>query len=94
MGQGRRYRSSSSKMRKPRLNRDGALELAVRYSYINLNDQDEDNNGEQTDYTLGVNWYINDEIKLMLNYIVAEPLGTKLYNGRLHVLQTRILFSF
>ena len=94
LGQGRRYRATSSRMRKPRLNRDGAVELALRYSYINLNDQDEDNNGQQTDYTLGVNWYINDEIKLMLNYIVAEPMETKLYNGRLHVLQTRMLFAF
>ncbi|MDF1878375.1 hypothetical protein JHD46_01835 [Sulfurimonas sp. SAG-AH-194-C20] len=94
LGQGRRYRSSASRMKKPRLNRDGAVELAFRYSYLNLNDKDEDNNGEQTDYNFGVNWYINDEMKLMLNYIIAEPTQTKLYNGRLHVIQTRMLFAF
>ena len=94
MGQGRRYKFNNASMRKPKLNRGGAVELALRYSYINLNDIDEDNNGAQTDYTFGANWYINDEIKLMLNYIVAEPLNTKLYNGRLNVLQTRILFAF
>jgi len=94
MGQGRRYKFNNASMRKPKLNRDGAVELALRYSYINLNDIDEDNNGAQTDYTFGANWYINNEIKLMLNYIVAEPLKTKLYNGRLNVLQTRILFAF
>jgi len=67
---------------------------SLQGEYTQINDKDEDNNGEQTDYSLGINWYINDEIKLMLNYIVAEPLGTKLYNGRLHVLQTRMLFAF
>ncbi|MDF1877473.1 hypothetical protein JHD47_06550 [Sulfurimonas sp. SAG-AH-194-L11] len=94
LGKGRRYRSSASRMKKPKLNRDGAVELALRYSYINLNDKDEDNNGEQADYSFGVNYYINDEMKLMFNYIIAEPTQTKLYNGRLHILQTRMLFAF
>ncbi|MDF1883900.1 hypothetical protein JHD49_08125 [Sulfurimonas sp. SAG-AH-194-C21] len=94
IGKGRKYRTSTASLKKTRLNKDGAVELAMRYSYINLNDKDENNNGQQVDYTLGANWYINDEIKLMLNYIVAEPSGTKLYTGRLHILQTRMLFAF
>jgi phosphate-selective porin OprO/OprP len=93
IGNGSRYKFSNSTLVKPKLNRDGALEVAFRYSYIDLNDKDE-TGGTQKDYTYGVNWYYNNELKFMFNYIVAEPKGTDDYDGRLQILQARALFSF
>jgi phosphate-selective porin OprO/OprP len=47
----------------------GAWEVAVRYSTVNLNDEAaEQMNGESTSYTIGVNYYPNANVKLMLNY--------------------------
>ena len=94
IGNGRSYKSATSTMKKPKLYKKGALEFAMRYSYINLNDKDEDNNGEQSDYNFGVNYYFNDEIKLMLNYVIAHPHQTKEYDGSLQLLQSRLLFAF
>jgi phosphate-selective porin OprO/OprP len=93
IGNGRRYKFSNSTLAKIKPNKDGALEVAFRYSYIDLNDKDE-SGGVESDYNFGVNWYINDKLKFMLNYVVAEPKNTDDYDGRLQILQARALFSF
>lgn len=46
----------------------GAWEVAARYSYINLNDQNI-RGGTLQDVTLGVNWYCNPYSKVVFNYI-------------------------
>ncbi len=47
----------------------GAWEIAARYSSVDLNDADAgEQNGAATSITLGVNYYPNPNIKLMLNY--------------------------
>lgn len=48
----------------------GAVELAARYSYLNLNDGGI-NGGRLNDVTLGVNWYLNQYTKFQFNYIRA-----------------------
>jgi len=48
----------------------GAVELAVRYSYIDLNSLDI-RGGSIHEMTYGVNWYWNPNTKLMFNYV--EP---------------------
>ena len=93
LGKGRRYKLSTSTLGKIRPNKDGALELAFRYSYIDLNDKDE-HGGTQTDYNYALNWYYSPELKFMVNYVVAEPSGTDDYDGRLKILQARVLFAF
>lgn len=53
---------------KPR-NKGGAWEVAVRYSTIDLNDEDADTMyGSATSVTLGVNYFPNPNVKLMMNY--------------------------
>ncbi len=45
----------------------GAFELAVRYDEYDFRDAPRGGYGERT--TLGVNWYLNDWTRLMLNYV-------------------------
>jgi len=46
----------------------GAIELAVRWAFIDLNDAGV-NGGYLEDMTYGVNWYLNPYTKVMLNYV-------------------------
>lgn len=66
-GESRGYRNSAFTNPKP-THAWGALELALRYSTLNLNDGDV-RGGDQHDWTLGVNWYIDSRFKLQANYI-------------------------
>ncbi|MDB5365958.1 MAG: porin [Rhodospirillales bacterium] len=53
----------------------GAWEVGVRYSYVNLNDTNGGfivNGGKQTLWTFGVNWYVNNNVRFMLNYITGD----------------------
>jgi phosphate-selective porin OprO and OprP len=57
----------------------GAWEIAARYSYVNLNDlftpgiPVADTNGvaggTQNIYTVGLNWYVNRNVRFMVNYL-------------------------
>jgi phosphate-selective porin OprO/OprP len=48
----------------------GAWEVAGRFSYLTLDD-DRIAGGKLRDYTLGLNWYLNNNVRLMWNYIRA-----------------------
>lgn len=51
----------------------GAWEVAGRYSYVNLNDNNVGPNaGSERDLTLGVTWYANKNVRFMLNYVHAN----------------------
>jgi phosphate-selective porin OprO/OprP len=68
----RRYSKSNGTFRAPKLNgKSGAWEVAARYSTLNLQDQDA-TGGEETNLSLGLNWYVNPQIRLMFNAIHAE----------------------
>ena len=49
----------------------GAWELVARFETMEVDDNQFDDI-EADKYTLGVNWYFNDHVKLMANYINAE----------------------
>jgi phosphate-selective porin OprO/OprP len=49
----------------------GALELAIRYSELDLDDRPI-LGGRERDWTLGANWYINRFLKLQANYVHAS----------------------
>lgn len=56
----------------------GAVELATRLSYVDLDeeglgDYTADSRGELLDWTLGVNWYLNPNVRVSANYIRACP---------------------
>ncbi len=65
---------------KPKSNWDeggtGAWEIAGRYSQLDLTDSGI-NGGVMENYTLGLNWYLNQNVRIMWNYIhtQVEDLG-------------------
>ncbi|WP_206413359.1 OprO/OprP family phosphate-selective porin [Lysobacter enzymogenes] len=70
-GEKRSYKSAAFGNLKP--SRDwGAVELAARYSHIDLNDPGSAIGGRQSDWTFGANWYIGQHFKLQFNYVWAD----------------------
>jgi phosphate-selective porin OprO/OprP len=49
----------------------GAIELATRVSYLDMNDVDK-MGGEVYNYTVGINYYINSHTRMMLNRITTD----------------------
>jgi len=57
----------------------GAWEVALRYSVLDLSDiadgwydDKNDHRGKQSDWTAGVNWYVNEYVKFQANYVRAS----------------------
>lgn len=71
----------------------GALELAARYSTVDLNDGLVLRGGEEDNVTFGLNWYLSKYMKIQLNYVLAD-IEHDLYDGSLDVFQTRFQFAF
>ncbi len=56
----------------PRAGGLGAWEVAFRVSNVNLNDPAAGfTGGNETDYTAGINWYLNPNVMIKMNYIRA-----------------------
>ncbi len=76
----------------PKRGKWGAWELGLRYSWIDL-DSKVIRGGEEATWTLGLNWYLNPNTRLMLNYSRAD-VEHDLYEGTLNILQTRLQIDF
>jgi len=59
----------------------GAWEIAARYSYVNLMNKDL-YGGASNDITLGLNWYVNENVRFAFNYIRAEITPTGIVAGQ------------
>jgi phosphate-selective porin OprO and OprP len=61
----------------------GALQLAVRYAELDLNDQSAGiTGGHQNSLTLGLNWELNPVSRVMYNYVHANfTSGTETDSG-------------
>ena len=67
----------------------GALEIAARLSNVDLSDKAVAG-GELDDVTLGVNWYLNPNTRIMANYVAADLDGV----GDVNVIETRFQIDF
>ena len=70
----------------------GAWQLAVRRSRLDLN-SGSIRGGEGDNWTIGLNWYLNPNTRLMLNYVHAD-IDHDLYSGTVNAVQSRIQFDF
>ena len=69
----------------------GSWEIGFRYSYIDLNDSSAGvMGGVETNYTVGLNWYWNQNMRLMFNYTRADAEDRpSLPNGIANIFQAR-----
>jgi phosphate-selective porin OprO/OprP len=78
-GESRCYKEGEGKFDRVKVRRNfladgggsGAWELAVRYSSLDIDDEGAAG-GELDDVTAGINWYLNPNMRLMLNYVFAD----------------------
>lgn len=71
-GESRPYKDGSFGRVKPK-SPDGAWELAARFSTLNLTDDAAGIfGGEENNVTLGVNYYVNPNLRFMANYIMVD----------------------
>lgn len=86
-GEHRKYKNGAFSRVSPLENFDGeggmgAIELAIRYSMLDYEDgvyyesvSDGMPEGQLSTLTFGVNWYLNPNMRIMVNYIIADLEG-------------------
>jgi phosphate-selective porin OprO/OprP len=78
----------------------GALELALRYSYLDLNSFPTLFGGREENITLAFNWYLNNYVRFMTNYVFAnndeyaDDDGDLIGNDDINIFQIRMQISF
>ncbi len=96
-GERQRYSSTSGTfggIKPRRSSRFGAFEVAARYSTLNLNDASVAG-GEQNNWTVGANWYVNRNARLMLNYVKAETKpGANTLNENVDAVMGRLQINY
>lgn len=73
-------------------NRYGAVEVALRYSILDLNDGTVEG-GTERNWTLGGNWYINKSMRLMTNAIWVNSTRRGVEDDP-SILQARLQYDF
>jgi phosphate-selective porin OprO and OprP len=99
-GESRRYYPEEAIFGYPEIrSKWGALELAARYSTLNLNSGSIPG-GKERNVTLGINWYINRNFRLMAEYLFvfcdenANDDGTVIGGDRPQIFQMRLQMRF
>jgi len=78
----------------------GALETAFRISQIDLNDMAAGIfGGKETNYTVGINWYLNPCVRVMFNYVHADldnrdNVTPNVSNGLADIFESRFQLAF
>ncbi|MBZ0254479.1 porin [bacterium] len=74
----------------------GAWELAARYSYLDASEIAVPGaiGGELNDYAFGVNWYMNPNTRMMLNYIHSESEDSAIGDQDADIIQARLQIDF
>ena len=73
----------------------GALEAALRLSYVDLNSRNIQG-GTEIDFTAGFNWYLNGNTRIMFNYVHAYVMDRDeppIDGGRADIFQVRFQFE-
>ena len=68
----------------------GAVEAAFRYSNLHLSDK-AIRGGTLSNYTAGLNWYLNPNVRFMLNYVHADQRSI---DGQADIVQMRAQVDF
>lgn len=68
----------------------GAFEVAFRVSNVDLTNENRDR-GKLNSKTLGINWYLNENFRMMYNYIRVD--STELEN-KMDISQVRLQYAF
>jgi len=103
-GENRPYTKSQGIFAEPRPNRNfnplrggwGAWEVALRHSYLDLVDGDVQG-GKENNFSAGLNWYLNHNVRLMFNYIhvkVTERASPEVNDGIADIGQGRFQIFF
>jgi len=71
----------------------GAWEVALRYSYTDLNSEDI-YGGTQGDITVGANWYLNPAARIMFNYVYTDIAKRDIGGGILQIYEIRFQVDF
>ena len=72
----------------------GAWEILARYDVINLNSGPV-RGGSMETYTVGLNWYLNTQVRVQLNYVAADrEVDQPKQSGLVHFFGTRVQFNF
>jgi phosphate-selective porin OprO/OprP len=93
-GESRNWNPKSAKWDRTSINHNlgkdglGAVELLARMSNLDFDDGPAFQKGTETDYTLGVNWYVNPYIRFMFNYIFVQNNASALGNIANHIPST------
>ncbi len=104
-GENRNYETSKGTFSEVKPNRNfhlteegwGAWELAMRFSYLDLNDSGI-NGGREHNITAGLNWYLTPDTRFMFNCIRARvkdrDTPPSVDNGLSHIFQLRFQMEF
>lgn len=99
-GESRDYQQAGGNFGRVRPIREfGAVELAGRFSELDLNDLDI-SGGRQNNLTLGLNWYLNPNLRMAANYIIvnndlnADQDGDVAGDDDFDVMQLRMQYDF
>ena len=73
----------------------GAWQLTARYTYLDLNDK-MIVGGRANDLTVGLNWFLNQYMKVQWNYFLTDRQGDSNTNGNglINGFATRLAFDF